>query len=234
MNILSNYIHQQSTEEEIEQSLQNVCNQMPLPLRKQCHELIDNYGPSIIATLIGEFDVSTICRKLNLCTKQMKVELSHITKANVASCGVCDYVSTYIGFALKRDSSEKSLKRALATVCTHLSSEHASQCQTLVELFRPHIQKAEVQLGGNFCKQLTICQTPMSELKPGIHLNHKQDEELKRTVIKNLDSTPQCMLCHYVVSYLDAILKTNKSEAAVEAALARVCTILPSMMINEK
>jgi hypothetical protein len=164
----------------------------------------------------------------------MKVELSHITKANVASCGVCDYVSTYIGFALKRDSNEKSLKRALATVCTHLSSEQASQCQTLVELFRPHIRKAEFQLGGNFCKQLTICQTPMSELKPGIDLNHKQDDELKRTVVKNLDSTPQCMLCHYVVSYLEAILKNNKSEAAVEAALARVCTILPSMMIDEK
>jgi saposin len=77
MNILSNYIHEKSTEEEIEQSLQKVCNQMPSTLQKQCHELIDNYSPSIIAVLIDHFDVSTICRKLNLCTKQMKVELSY-------------------------------------------------------------------------------------------------------------------------------------------------------------
>ncbi len=36
------------------------------------------------------------------------------------------------------------------------------------------------------------------------------------------------MLCHYVVTYLDAIIKTNKSEEAIEAALQKVCTILPS------
>jgi len=241
MNILSNYIHQQSTEEEIEQSLQNVCNQMPLPLRKQCHELIDTYGPSIIATLIGEFDVSTICRKLNLCTKEMKVQLSYITKANQISCGVCDYISTYIHFALKRDSSKKSLKRALSTVCTHLSSEQTSQCQTLIQLFPSNIHQLQLGSGNNFCKQLVICQTPMSELKPGIHLDQisskqesnseEDDDKIKEIITKNLDDAPQCMLCHYVITYLDAVLKNNKSEAAVEAALEKVCTILPSMIL---
>jgi hypothetical protein len=82
----------------------------------------------------------------------------------------------------------------------------------------------------------------MSELKPGIHLNHissKQesiiekdddDDELKEVIIKNLDDAPQCLLCRYIVKYLEEILKNNKSEAAVEAALTRVCTILPSMI----
>jgi hypothetical protein len=236
MNILSNYIHQKSTEEEIEQSLQKVCTQMPATLQKQCHELVDDYGPPIIATLIREFDVSTICRKLNLCTKQMKVQTSQLQKANAALCGVCDYASTYIKFALKRDSSEKSLQQALSTVCTHLSNDQKSHCQTLVESFRPNVQKLKLDFGNNFCKQLTICQTPMSELKPAIQLNDiqsEQDDQFKQKIVQNLDETPQCMLCHYVVSYLDAILKNNKSEEAVQAALAKVCTILPSM-INSK
>ncbi|CAF3145148.1 unnamed protein product, partial [Rotaria sp. Silwood2] len=201
-----------------------------------CHEFIDNYGPPIIATLIREFDVATICRKLNLCTKQMKVHLSHLTKANPVTCGICDYVSTYINFALKRDSSEKSLQHALSTVCIHLSKEQYSQCQTIVQLFAPHMRKLELDLNNNFCQQLIICQTPMIELTPAIHLNQistkskptiEKDEKLKETIVRNLDSTPECMLCTYVVSYLDAILKNNKSEAAVEAALSRVCTILP-------
>jgi len=239
MNILSNYIHQKSTEDEIEESLKKVCNQMPSTLQKQCHEFVDNYGPSIISILIQDFDVSTICRKLNLCTKEMNVQLSHVNKASLASCGVCDYVSTYIHFALKRDSSEKSLKHALSTVCTHLSSEQTSQCQTLVQLFSPYIRKLELELGNNFCKQLTICQTPSNEVKPSIiHLpltrveSTKEDDELKRTIIKNLDDTPQCTICHYVITYLDAVLKNNKSEAAVEAALAKVCTILPSKFLS--
>ncbi|CAF3793085.1 unnamed protein product [Rotaria sp. Silwood1] len=238
MTIVSNYIHRQSTEEEIEQSLEKVCNQMPSTIQKQCHELIDNYGPSIIAILIKEFDVSTICRKLNLCTKQMKVYSSHLTKANPVTCGICDYVSTYMNFALKRDSSEKSLQHALSTVCTHLSHEQYSQCQTIVQLFAPHMRKLELDLTNNFCQQLTICQTSTDDLntdKPSIiHVPLKNDEsteeddELKRTIVKNLDVTPECTLCHYVVSYLDAILKNNKSEAAVEAALEKVCTILPT------
>ena len=232
MNILSSYIHQKSTEQEIERSLDKVCNDMPATLRNQCHELVENYGPSIIATLIGQFDVSTVCRKLNLCPKQMKVNLSHITKAQAESCSVCDYISTYIDFALKRDSSEKSLQRALSTVCTRLSGEQTSKCQTLVQLMASNIRQLKLGSGDNFCKQLSICQIPMSEVKPAIYLDRQsalqQDEKLKEIILKNLDDLPQCTLCRYVVTYLDAFLKNNKSEAAIQEALSRVCTILPS------
>jgi len=37
----------------------------------------------------------------------------------------------------------------------------------------------------------------------------------------------ECSLCKYVISYLDAVLQNNKSEAAIEAALKKVCGILP-------
>jgi saposin len=34
-------------------------------------------------------------------------------------------------------------------------------------------------------------------------------------------------LCKYVVNYVDAVIQTNKTEAAIEAALEKVCGILP-------
>jgi saposin len=37
----------------------------------------------------------------------------------------------------------------------------------------------------------------------------------------------ECSICKYVVGYVDAVIQKNKSEAAVEAALEKVCTILP-------
>ena len=243
MNILSNYVHRQSTEKEIEQSLERVCNEMPSTIKSQCHDLIDNYGPAIIATLVREFDPLTICRKLNLCTKQMKVNVSGLTRTSVAACGICDYVSTYVNFALKRDSSERSLQHALSTVCLHLSNEQHSLCQMFVELFGPHIRKLDLELGNNFCKQLTICQTWKDEknmVKPSmgqpsiIHVplknveSNEDNDKLKHRIMKNLDDTVECVLCRYVVSYLDAILKTNKSEAAIEDALEKVCSIVPS------
>ena len=40
----------------------------------------------------------------------------------------------------------------------------------------------------------------------------------------------ECSLCKYVVTYLDAVLQNNKSEAAIEAALEKVCGILPASL----
>ena len=37
----------------------------------------------------------------------------------------------------------------------------------------------------------------------------------------------ECSLCKYIVSYIDNIIQNNKSEAAIEAALEKVCGILP-------
>lgn len=237
MNILSKYISQNSTEEQIEENLQKICNQMPSILQNQCHEYIDNYGPSTIATLIREFDLSTICHKLNLCTNQMKIDITHVIKTDTATCGVCNYISTYLHLALKRDSNEKSLRHTLANVCSYLSNEQYAKCQTLMQLFSPYIRQLELDPKKSFCKQLTICQIPMVELKPAILLN-KKEKNLDVSIMKQLEKdsssdqysglNPKCTLCQYIISYLDAIMKNNRSEQAFEEALKKVCTIFPS------
>ncbi len=37
----------------------------------------------------------------------------------------------------------------------------------------------------------------------------------------------ECSLCKYVITYVDTVIGNNRSEAAIEAALEKVCTILP-------
>ncbi len=44
---------------------------------------------------------------------------------------------------------------------------------------------------------------------------------------KPLGASVECSLCKYVVAYVDAVIQTNKSEAAIDSALEKVCTILP-------
>ena len=215
MNALSDYLHQQSTEEEIEENLQKICTQFPSVLQNQCRDYIENYSPTIIALLLNEFNLSTVCQRLNLCTQQMNVNIAHLIKANRATCGTCDYISTYVQYALQRDPQEQSLQHALAIVCTQLSDEHRSACQTIVQLFAPYIQQLPLGPDNNFCKQLPICQLPAIELTPA------QPMDLTP------QATPKCTICLYVMSYLDAALKDNKSDAAIEQALDKVCSILP-------
>lgn len=51
-------------------------------------------------------------------------------------------------------------------------------------------------------------------------------ESLNLFVVERVKST-QCALCKYVVAYVDAVIQTNQSEAAVNAALEKVCHIVP-------
>jgi hypothetical protein len=47
---------------------------------------------------------------------------------------------------------------------------------------------------------------------------------------KSSINSAECSLCKYIVSYVDAVIQNNKSEAAIEAALEKVCTILPGAL----
>lgn len=77
--------------------------------------------------------------------------------------------------------------------------ELKQKCDTLVQIYRP-----------NLCKQLRLCQSTVM-ITPS------------ETNIRSAE----CSLCKYVVSYLDNVLQNNRSEAAIEAALEKVCSILP-------
>ena len=247
MNILSNYIDRHSTEEDIKHSFRNICKRIPSVLQNQCQNYIYNYDSSIIATLLRNFDLLTICHKLNLCTDRMNVNITCLTKPNALTCGICNYVSTYLHFALQRDSCEKSYHHALLTVCSHLSDQQHSVCQTIVYLFAPHIKQLELGPGNNFCKQLSVCQTRMIELKLAVpfkiqdatsetDLNKpllfdratSRDKTTESTTLENSNATPKCTICLYIISYMDAILKNNKSQDAVEEVLEKVCKTLPS------
>ena len=110
-----------------------------------------------------------------------------MTKPNPNTCGLCDYVSTYLAAGYPRENA-----------CKHFSTENnvKQQCEVLVDLYKP-----------NLCPALPLCSTA--------------------PVVNSIGST-ECSLCKYIVSYLDAVLQNNKSEAAIEAALEKVCGILPA------
>ncbi len=45
--------------------------------------------------------------------------------------------------------------------------------------------------------------------------------------VVELDASVECSVCKYVVSYVAHVIEDNKTEAAIESALEKVCTILP-------
>jgi saposin len=184
-----------STAQELAQILENICKEMPTVLRDECKSFIETYGLDIIALLVREFDPAKICELIKLCPKPKDV--AFLTKPNQHTCGLCDYVSTYL-----------SAGYPIENVCKYFSTNQnvKQQCEILVHLYKP-----------NFCSQLPLC----------------FDEAVPQPIehpIETIINSAECSLCKYIVSYIDAVVQTNKSEAAIEAALEKVCTILPGAL----
>src|SRR5262249_16502127 len=88
------------------------------------------------------------------------------------------------------------------------------------------------------CDALKMCKNGTQEIRRGkynkelfsfkysIYLIVAQSDD--KSKVNELTSTPfECELCKFVINYVDAFVKNNKSEAAIEAALDQVCKILP-------
>jgi hypothetical protein len=108
---------------------------MPTVLRAECKSFIETYGADIIALLVREFDPAKICTLIKVCPKPYNV--AFLTKPNQQTCGLCDYVSTYL-----------SAGYPIENVCKHFSTDNniKQQCEILVHLYKP-----------NFCSQLPLC-----------------------------------------------------------------------------
>ena len=177
-----------SSEKELVVIFEKVCSQMPSVLRDECKSFVDTYGADIIALLVREIDPAKVCELIKICPKPKDV--AFLTKPNLQTCGLCDYISTYL-----------KAGHPIEKVCTHFSTDNGikQQCEILVHIYKPEM-----------CSQLPIC------------LIDEQSKPIETTV-----NSVECSLCKYIVGYVDTIIQNNKSEAAIEAALEKVCTILP-------
>jgi saposin len=162
---------------------------MPTTIRTECKNFVDQYAADLIALLVREVDPAKACELIKICPKPKNV--AFLTKPNLQTCGLCDYVSTYI----KADYP-------IENVCSHFSTENniRQQCEILVHLYKP-----------NICPELPLC----------------FDDTTSEQPIKPNANPIECSLCKFVVNYVDTVIQNNRSEAAIEAALEKVCTILP-------
>lgn len=57
-------------QEEILNTLDKVCLKLPSSLSKECQEVVDTYGSSILSILLQEASPELVCRMLHLCSSQ--------------------------------------------------------------------------------------------------------------------------------------------------------------------
>ena len=154
---------------------------------------------------------------------------------NSIECALCKYVVSYIDNIIQNNKSEAAIEAALDKVCSIVPHAVKAECDQFVKNYGPLLVQLIEQYTtpDEVCQALKLCTQNTKEIPPGMSyiliifsLNFIVFIYLVETE-KSIDNPVECSICKYVVGYVDAVIQTNKSEAAIDAALEKVCTILP-------
>ncbi|KAH9498380.1 hypothetical protein Btru_008134, partial [Bulinus truncatus] len=221
MTEVDTYLGENSTEAEIEEALDKVCDLLPQTLKSECDSIMEQYGPIIFSMLVKKMDPKTVCTAIHLCSAKSSVSTA-IKKTSIKKnelCALCIYVLTTVDTLIESKASKQEIIAALDKVCDYLPSTVKEQCESFVGLYLPYVVDLIVQelTPQQICEKLGLCVNQTVSLKV--------KSEIKP--VSNEFKDELCDLCKYVVTYIDTFLKENATEAEIEAILEKVCDILP-------
>jgi len=166
---LDNMLEDKSNEEEIKQSLDILCNQLSLPVKKQCIKMVSEYTDQIIDLFIKEYTPEMVCTELSLCVNNdinsndipalngpvQIIDIPRITPQpkpmqvgkSVArvSCVMCEFAMKVLDEHLEDPSSIDQVERMVQFLCSYLPGTVADKCEELVDEYGERLVKAIVE-----------------------------------------------------------------------------------------
>jgi len=159
VQVAENYLEQNKTVAEIEQKLDQVCNDLPSPYNGECTLIVEAYLPQIIEWLQNDEPPATLCAQLSLCSSQQKrVERRDIQQS---PCAVCEIVVQVAENYLNNNSSFSELEAKVDQVCDDLPAPYNGECVLIAAAYLPQIVAwidANEQ-PATFCGQVGLCQS---------------------------------------------------------------------------
>ncbi|XP_053383474.1 uncharacterized protein LOC123564714 [Mercenaria mercenaria] len=245
MTYLDKELQKNRTEENIKAALKEICSKLSdQTLTAQCTKLVTKYAQTIINFLLLAESPDKICKELTLCPAGVKklpepvhIKLLKDSKETLTStaagpfCVICEYVIEKLDDVLKGNRSEAAIKSALDKVCSLLPDTISGECDEFVNQYSNII----IQLLVNeidpttICTILSLCST--KTVSPLATLVKILPE--KATALDKLKSSGECVICEFVMKELDSILEDNSTQAEIEKALEKVCSLLPSTISAE-
>ncbi|XP_008320512.1 prosaposin isoform X2 [Cynoglossus semilaevis] len=169
MKQLEAMLKDQTTEEEVIQTVEKVCTYLPSTLSAECKDLIETYGQAIIELLVQEADPKTVCSVLALCKEAHRAFIPVLdqTRFKVGGyCEVCKTAVAYIDEILEKNATEKQIQEAVRKVCSFLPDSVQTECDQLVEQYEPMMIQLLLQmLDPDFvCTKLGACSEAQQRL----------------------------------------------------------------------
>ncbi|XP_051773653.1 prosaposin [Ctenopharyngodon idella] len=164
---LESMIEDHTSEAEIVQAVEKVCDILPSSLTAQCKDLIDAYGQAIIELLVQEADPKTICSFLALCNGVSHVPVMDKQQFEAGDfCAVCKMAVRYVDGILEQNATQAEIEDAVRKVCNFLPDSVRDECNQLIEQYEPMLVQLMLQaLDPDFvCMKLGACPEAVQRL----------------------------------------------------------------------
>eukprot|EP00118_Oscarella_pearsei_P024781 m.306788 g.306788 ORF g.306788 m.306788 type:complete len:206 (+) comp41585_c0_seq1:103-720(+) len=132
---------------------------------------------------------------------------------NAITCEVCKMAMEYVE---KFVSNETEVENAMEKVCDYLPTSFQSQCKSLVDQYLPEI--LDILKSANpdeVCSLIHLCTS--SALAP----------------LNKVEGNSFCSICELVMGEVQKLLNDSSVQTAIEAALEKVCSLLPASLKDE-
>jgi len=215
MNKLQSFMKDTKNEDEIKEYLDSVCEVMPSSLRKKCDDLVDAYEPLIVQLLVDELSPTEVCQEIKLCDKPQVEQKS--------SCATCQFVADELFAILSNKEDENMVRNVLDSICYRLPSVIDQPCENFVDKY------------ANMVMEVISTSLTPDQLCQAIDLCDEETTEIVDVVTPQPDilGDSGCVLCEYVISNIDKMLKDRTNEQEIEDALESVCSVLPSSVTKQ-
>lgn len=116
-----------ANEEEIKQSVLNMCHKIKEEFQPQCQNFVNTYADAVIALLIQQIDPSQVCPKLLLCTQPAPT-------AN-EKCPLCLFLVEDLEQQLQRNRSKQNIEEKLHVLCDRLRDDLKAECLDFINTY---------------------------------------------------------------------------------------------------
>ena len=217
MQKLEKFLEDGHNVDEIKDYLDGLCDEAPGAYKDSCKSFVDGYAPMIIDMIASEIHPSQICKELKLCSAPAPVP-----PKKSASCETCRIVTEEVFSVFSSKDDQDMVKNVLESICYRFPEYIDEPCERFVDkysaAFLDFISKNLTP--EQFCDALDMCSA---------------EEDLAIAVygIDKASDDSACIICEYVISYLDKALTNKTNEDELKQALEEVCDLLPSSVKNQ-
>lgn len=218
-----------SSEMKIREVIEKGCDLLPASISQQCNSFVETYSASFIALLANRIDPSQVCPGLGICPGKLIL----VTLKDKPTCPLCLLAMEELLHKIS-NRTEEDINDALDDLCIRdvFPNSLTTECAGFVNSYRQPL--TDMILAG-FTSEEACLYSDVCSLPQPLAIPQKKDEPIKHISSNEINTdhkdkvadSNSCVLCEFIMTKLEKILKDRKTQEEIKEGVFKVCSYMP-------